>query len=71
MAALYHGLKRVVHLAYLTYQMYGRKLSACKILLKIKIVYKRCRGRHGQRKALAPPMLVGTHFKASEHSPLC
>ena len=32
----------------------GCKLRACKILLKIKIVYKRCRGRHGQRRARAP-----------------
>ena len=54
MAALYHGLKRVVHLAYLTYWMYGRKLSACKILLKIKIVRGGYRDRHGQRKARAP-----------------
>jgi len=71
MAALYHGLKRVVHLAYLAYQMYGRKLSACKILLKIKVVFGTYRNRHGQRKALAPPTLVGTHFQASKHLPLC
>jgi len=55
MAALYHGLKRVVYLAYLTYRMYGRKLSACKILLKIKIVRGGYRDRHGQRKAQLPP----------------
>ena len=73
MAALYHGLKPVVHLAYLAYAMWGlmwgpmwgRKRLACGYEKFKKIVHKHYPDLHGPRSALPPPMLAGTHFKVS------
>ena len=70
MAALYHGPKRGVHLAYLAYAMYGRCTGAsvwlANYFLKIKIVCGSYPDLHGRAKAPPPHAalhkLVGTHF---------
>ena len=76
MAALYHGLKRVVHLAYLAYAMWGlmwgrmwgpmwgRKRLACGYKKFKKIAYGRCPDLCPWRSALPPPMLHCNIFDA-------
>ena len=75
MAALYHGLKPAVHLAYLAYAMWGlmwglmwgRKRLACRYEKFKKIAYGPYPDLCPWRSALPPPMLAGTHFKVSGH----